>query len=427
MTAEVVIMNKSAVALAADSVVTIGGENGDKKTYNSVNKLFTLSKYQPVGAMIYGNASFMGVPWEVIIKSYRGELKDGAFPTVFDYFNNLSSFIENAPYLKDPDAQELEVWRAAFRTLLHVSNNAKSRCDASAGATDSEKTTIADEVVDDWMKNFATATLLPNVDDHFVQSISDQFKDRLREAYEFAFRDTGITLSVHAKDTLPKLAARAIACGLIPADSGVVFAGFGASQIFPSVVTISPLLNVCDRFLYKVNKGKCFDVSLSAEAVLIPFAQQDVVNTFLEGVDPQLQSIFASSLSQILDELPNIALEALKVDSIGIDAEIDELRSRMNKLKADLLKEIEGYKEQKHKTPLLDVIGFLPKDELAATAESLVSLTAIKRKMSLEIETVGGPIDVAVISKGDGFVWIKRKHYFKPELNPLFVETYFQR
>ena len=44
----------------------------------------------------------------------------------------------------------------------------------------------------------------------------------------------------------------------------------------------------------------------------------------------------------------------------------------------------------------------------------------------MDAETVGGPIDVAVISKGDGFVWIKRKHYFKPELNPHFIKNYFR-
>ena len=42
----------------------------------------------------------------------------------------------------------------------------------------------------------------------------------------------------------------------------------------------------------------------------------------------------------------------------------------------------------------------------------------------MESETVGGPIDVAVISKGDGFIWIKRKHYFKAELNPQFFANY---
>ena len=51
LTAEIIIMNKTAVALAADSAVTIGVEG--KKTYNTVNKLFTLSKYHPVGIMIY--------------------------------------------------------------------------------------------------------------------------------------------------------------------------------------------------------------------------------------------------------------------------------------------------------------------------------------------------------------------------------------
>lgn len=59
-------------------------------------------------------------------------------------------------------------------------------------------------------------------------------------------------------------------------------------------------------------------------------------------------------------------------------------------------------------------------------AESLVNLTSFKRKISLDAETVGGPIDVAVISKGDGFIWIKRKHYFKPELNPGFFANYFR-
>jgi hypothetical protein len=44
----------------------------------------------------------------------------------------------------------------------------------------------------------------------------------------------------------------------------------------------------------------------------------------------------------------------------------------------------------------------------------------------MDPETVGGPIDVAVISKGDGFVWIKRKHYFVPELNHHFFANYFK-
>lgn len=61
MTAEIVIMNKEAIALASDSAVTMSGESG-QKVFTSANKLFALSKYHPVGIMIYGGAIFMGVP-----------------------------------------------------------------------------------------------------------------------------------------------------------------------------------------------------------------------------------------------------------------------------------------------------------------------------------------------------------------------------
>jgi len=72
------------------------------------------------------------------------------------------------------------------------------------------------------------------------------------------------------------------------------------------------------------------------------------------------------------------------------------------------------------------MVRVLPKDELAAMAESLVNLTAFKRRMTDSLETVGGPIDVAVISKGDGLVWVKRKHYFPAELNQHFFSNYFR-
>src|SRR4051812_10208603 len=69
MTAEIAILNKTAIALAADSKVTLS-TGGKQKTYDTVDKLFSLSKTEPVGAMIYGNAEFVGFPWETIIKEY---------------------------------------------------------------------------------------------------------------------------------------------------------------------------------------------------------------------------------------------------------------------------------------------------------------------------------------------------------------------
>ena len=60
-------------------------------------------------------------------------------------------------------------------------------------------------------------------------------------------------------------------------------------------------------------------------------------------------------------------------------------------------------------------------------AESLIYLTYLKRRISSEEESVGGPIDVAIISKGDGFIWKKRKHYFNEDLNKHFMSNYFNK
>jgi len=55
----------------------------------------------------------------------------------------------------------------------------------------------------------------------------------------------------------------------------------------------------------------------------------------------------------------------------------------------------------------------------------LVNLTSLKQRMNVQnVATVGGAIDVALISRGDGFVWLKRKHYFSSELNPSWHLTH---
>ena len=75
--------------------------------------------------------------------------------------------------------------------------------------------------------------------------------------------------------------------------------------------------------------------------------------------------------------------------------------------------------------PLVNTIGSLGVEDLANMTESFVSLTSLIRRMSPKEETVGGPVDVAVITKGDGFIWMKRKHYFDSNLNSHFFDNYY--
>lgn len=108
MTAEVAILNKGAVALAADSAVTISG-SGPLKIYNSVNKIFELHDESPVGILIYGSMDFMGIHLETIIKQYR---RDRSRKTSFAHVKEFSIDFRN--YL------ESEVRYTADHELLNV-------------------------------------------------------------------------------------------------------------------------------------------------------------------------------------------------------------------------------------------------------------------------------------------------------------------
>jgi hypothetical protein len=65
--------------------------------------------------------------------------------------------------------------------------------------------------------------------------------------------------------------------------------------------------------------------------------------------------------------------------------------------------------EDRFVAPLRYAIAGLPTATLADVARSLVELQALRQTTTAEQSTVGGPIDVAVISRSGGFKWIKHK------------------
>ncbi len=53
-----------------------------KQRYNTADKMFMLSKYAPVGILIYNSASIMGIQLEIIIKQYRRKLGEKDFSNI---------------------------------------------------------------------------------------------------------------------------------------------------------------------------------------------------------------------------------------------------------------------------------------------------------------------------------------------------------
>ncbi len=79
---------------------------------------------------------------------------------------------------------------------------------------------------------------------------------------------------------------------------------------------------------------------------------------------------------------------------------------------ASFFERIDMYQRRIHTEPILRAVDNLPRMELAETAASLVKLNSFQLRVSGQPETVGGPIDVAIISLADGLVMIEDSHTY---------------
>ena len=70
---------------------------------------------------------------------------------------------------------------------------------------------------------------------------------------------------------------------------------------------------------------------------------------------------------------------------------------------------LEHKRDEVFGAPVIDMVDNLPRAVLASTAEALVSIQSLRHRVTMATETVSGPIDVVLISKADGLVWVKRK------------------
>ena len=206
--------------------------------------------------------------------------------------------------------------------------------------------------------------------------------------------------------------------------SGIVIAGFGEKEIFPFLVHFDS-----DGYVgrtIKISKIGDTEITRDMSAAIVPFAQKEMVQTFMNGIDPSFSSNMYRSF---YNTLVQGCLEVLEKHG-SADQKTDEIKAKIREAASEgitkLVDDINKFSNRKFARPIVEMVSMLPKDELPALAEALVSLTSIKRHFTNEVETVGGPIDVALITKGDGFIWIKRKHYFKPELNLQFQLNYMR-
>lgn len=429
MTTEIAIINRLGVALATDSAVTISG-GGRTKVWDTADKLFELSAHHPIAIMINGNMDFLGVPWEILVKSFRKLQADTHRESVERWMNEFLEWVEKHPAISE-DATRRYVLEQIDGRISRVQQSVQAslydvmyRDGASrrrACATDVSELLLKEIHVE--LTDLQAVPRADSLENLTIEAVQEGYAELIEERLEERFPSSpSHKLTETERKALKTLLATAL-LSATPSDlaTGLVFAGYGDGA-FPSVHAVEVDGRLLGALKFTCIASESINGS-GSQGRVVSFAQTDVIERLLGGADPRFVEKTADFIRLAVRKVGDAvetALRSKRTSKRALEERqklVDEIAGLVAKeyqlnIAADLRREFEREFDR--------MIALMPKQEMIELAEALVSITAVERKASSDEGTVGGPVDVALITKHEGFVWIKRKHYFDKDLNPRY-------
>jgi hypothetical protein len=361
VTTEIAVANRWGIALAADSAVTIEQVHKGKpteKVYNSANKLFTLSKFHPVGSMIYNGMTLGGTPWETIVKTIRRELKHQEFRTLEEYCSFFFSSLSSHRMLFPESMTRSVVARNMYRALYEIIGEYVEEAEPDFSKMTAD---IADAIT-----KSEQADQIEGMDESFQESIFEQY------GVEF---DSILALLVPQHEEHPefkKIAQKLIGTWFtrkkkIPGYSGIVICGFGSDDVFPKLSEYYADSIICGRVRYWKHQDRAIDPN--SASFVIPFADSEVLNTLLNGINPAFYQKFGQEIYKLVMGLPELLVGQIVELSDQQKAKYaDLLRQSVVRPFQELEDELREFRMSEYVHPIEGTLQVLPISELAIVA-----------------------------------------------------------
>ena len=420
MTALVSILNKRAAVIAGDSAVTIS-KDGKTRIYNTANKIFRLSDNKPVGVMIYDTSQFMNTPWDVLFKLYRDRRSNKSFDTLKEYADDFLGFLKSEKHCNSAENQWDCLTSAISSQYYKVQENARQECkEALEENPNADEQQLFNERV---MENiqlsneaFAENGVCPDFENYSLRQFKSYAKERFNELVDLC-KEEGVP---GTRENWEENIYNYIRSQVIYTETGVVFVGYGDDDIFPSLihVHVGGIIDGHLRYYYEEGEAITYDNDASIQ----PFAQTDTMISLMKGVHPTMYDT-------VLDRLANamLATRAKIVEAMKAEGASDALVKKVEEVALDEIHDrfhddMKSYIQDTFVDGIVDAVGSFNIEDMVKMAESLISITNLQRHFSSSEESVGGPVDVAVITKSEGFVWVNHKQWFQQEMNPQMIE-----
>jgi len=431
MTTEIAVINRLGVALAADSAVTIPGYNGSDKVFDTGDKLFELSERYPVALMVNGSMDFLGVPWEIIVKEFRCKPPARAAQlSIVKWMDSFLDFLAKHPTVK---ANDVRRWQEALirEELEQLNEHVRDRLEEAAESDGEENlqhvlqrlyTEVMQERIELFIKQPTLQSLEGLTENDVLPTVRSLIGEMKLDLMPF-------DANADQREIYCRLVAQRLLKDLERLTAtGIIICGFGGKDLFPSLCAVEIDGHVSKRLRYRQSHNVTIERGGDTGDV-ISFAQTDVVDRLLSGTDNRFidgtREFIEENVSGILENHFNrLNLQIVRRD--GREIPLAELGGLLGQLIASQFEsKFVSKLTQEFQRKFKETIALMPKQDLIELAEALVSITAIERKASDDAGTVGGPIDVALITRSEGFVWIKRKHHFSADLNPRYLARRF--
>ncbi len=417
MTSLVVVMNNKGAAVAADSAMTITDGLGNTRTRNGVRKLFQISDVTPLSLMIYGSAEIMDMAWGPIIVNYRRQHGRTSFNTVEEASAHFLDYLDNYDQIFSEDTQAKHylhyvavIYNWIRDNVNHIVKQQKDDPSPDGPKTMRDVLRLAVDVV------YRDVTQYPDDKDRqtldgfgqdFGPDLVRRYGGDIEHVTEEFFGEVDMDRQTRAR--LKDIAHLAVTKDFFPdfyPHTGLVFTGYGANQITPQMTAYMVGIAVGGKLRRRLSSNKT--IGGEDPVVIAPFAQQAMIHTFLTGMDEELYTYLVDQIVDLtigvrdrtIAQLPQLNRDQRrKFAESYSDEEILELIH-------SFLDRLDAYQYQVHTHPILLAVESLPEIEMAHTAETLVSLNAFQQKVGMTPETVGGDIDVALLTN-ERFLWIR--------------------
>ena len=460
MTSQIAMTNHLGVALASDSVVTIG----KGRTYATVNKIFSLGARQPVAIMVSGAARYIpgGVSWERVVGMFREHIGSRELPHLKDYVNEFEQFVISNTNINDVEQNALAIQSDLVEYFTNQIIPAAAHREEMLSNRDMR--TVAYEVpeVSDYFTQAINSTI-ESISEWIQKEILRLSKDEDWNVHYYNTKKNYLEIVSKARDHFCKRHDCAESGDVIlevflyqlamhgedshwKTKSTLVFAGFGDAEISPVTIdmTVGAKINdvtFSDYTVHGIRPRKNFedDGSLTdetgensniklwtASAMLTPYAMFGEIQNMLNGIHGENINILQQQMPKymqvaVTDELLKVLDETEGIGAVTINKVKNAIENCKPRLVDVVKKEVRSAiraGQKRRREGFRFVTSQIPLHEMVEFAKSLVSLEAQIQHYSKENRHVGGPIDVATITKEDGFLWIESKVRVDPTKNP---------